>query len=118
MGKFSRGGAKKTMIALSIKDKVVLHNLYMPFIKNGGLFIANRTEYELGDDVFILLTLMDEAEKIPVAGKVIWIAKNGVKQPHASGVGIQFTDPDNVAKDKIETYLAGSLSSASTTATM
>ncbi len=118
MGKFSMGGAKKTMIALSIKDKVVLHNLSMPFIKNGGLFIANRTEYELGDDVFILLTLMDEAEKIPVAGKVIWIAKKGVKQPHAPGVGIQFTDPDNVAKDKIETYLAGSLGSASTTATM
>lgn len=57
--------------------------------------------------MFILLTLMDEAEKIPVAGKVIWIAKKGVKQPHAPGVGIQFTDPDNVAKDKIETYLAG-----------
>ena len=55
MGSLARGGAKKTMIALTIKDKVVLHNCYMPFIRNGGLFIANRTEYELGDDVFILL---------------------------------------------------------------
>ena len=91
----------------------MLHNLFRPFIKNGGLFIANRTEYELGDDVFILLTLMDEAEKIPVAGKVIWIAKKGVKQPHAPGVGVQCTDLDNVARDKIETYLAGSLGSAS-----
>jgi|TARA_B110000196_G_C20909369_1_gene549792 Tfp pilus assembly protein PilZ len=32
MGKL-RGGAKKTMIALTIKDKVVVHNYYMPFIK-------------------------------------------------------------------------------------
>ena len=118
MGKLTRGGAKKTMIALTIKDKVVLHNYYMPFVKNGGLFIANRTEYDIGDDVFILLNLMDETEKIPVAGKVVWIAKKGVKSPHTPGVGIQFSDPDNVAKDKIETYLVGSIGTASVTATM
>ena len=118
MGSLARGGAKKTMIALTIKDKAVLHNCYMPFIRNGGLFIANRTEYELGDDVFILLNLMDESEKIPVAGKVVWIAKKGVKSPHTPGVGIQFTDPDNMAKDKIETYLVGSFPSANATATM
>ncbi|MFP6808971.1 MAG: PilZ domain-containing protein [Pseudomonadales bacterium] len=118
MAKLARGGAKKTMITLTIKDKVVLHNYYMPFVKNGGLFIPNRTEYELGDDVFILLNLMDESEKIPVAGKVIWIAKDGVKRPHSPGVGIQFSDPDNIAKDKIETYLTGSLGSTTSTATM
>jgi type IV pilus assembly protein PilZ len=118
MGKLARGGAKKTMIALTIKDKVVLHSYYMPFVKNGGLFIANRTEYELGDDVFILLNLMDETEKIPVAGKVIWIARKGVKSPHQPGVGVQFSDPDNVAKDKIETYLVGALGSVNSTATM
>lgn len=118
MGKLARGGAKKTMIAFTIKDKVVLHNYYMPFIKHGGLFIPNRTEYELGDDVFILLNLMDETEKIPVAGRVVWIARKGVKSPHTPGVGIQFSDPDNIAKDKIETYLAGSLNSANSTATM
>ena len=71
MGKLARGGAKKTMIALTIKDKVVLHNYYMPFLKNGGLFIANRTEYEIGDDVFILLNLMDESEKIPVTAGIM-----------------------------------------------
>jgi len=118
MGKLARGGAKKTMIALTIKDKVVLHNYYMPFLQNGGLFIANRTEYEIGDDVFILFNLMDESEKIPVAGKVVWIAKKGVKSPHTPGVGVQFSDPDNVAKDKIETYLVGSIGSANATATM
>ena len=118
MGKLGRGGGKKTMLTLTIKDKVVLHNIYMPFIRNGGLFMLNKTDYELGDDVFILLNIMDEAEKIPVAGKVIWVAKKGVKSPHSPGVGVQFTDPDNVAKDKIETYLAGSLGSTSQTATM
>jgi len=118
MGRLARGGAKKTMLALTIKDKVVLYNAYMPFVKNGGIFVPNKTDYEVGDEVFMLLNLMDEAEKIPIAGKVIWVAKKGVKSPHTPGVGIQFTEAENQAKDKIETYLAGSLSSNNSTHTM
>ena len=118
MGRLARGGAKKTMLALTIKDKVVLYNAYIPFVKNGGIFVPNKTDYDVGDEVFMLLNLMDEAEKIPIAGKVVWVAKRGVKSPHTPGVGIQFTEPDNLAKDKIENYLAGSLSSANSTHTM
>ncbi|MDK1023343.1 MAG: PilZ domain-containing protein [Gammaproteobacteria bacterium] len=118
MGRLARGGAKKTMLALTIKDKVVLYNAYIPFIKNGGIFVPNKTDYEVGDEVFMLLNLMDESEKIPIAGKVIWVAKKGVKSPHTPGVGIQFTEPDNRAKDKIENYLAGSLNSSNSTHTM
>lgn len=118
MGRLARGGAKKTMLALTIKDKVVLYNAYMPFVKNGGIFVPNKTDYEIGDEVFMLLNLMDESEKIPIAGKVIWVAKKGVKSPHTPGVGIQFTESENQAKDKIETYLAGSLGSANSTHTM
>ena len=118
MGRLARGGAKKTMLALTIKDKVVLYNAYMPFVKNGGIFVPNKTDYEVGDEVFMLLNLMDEAEKIPIAGKVIWVAKKGVKSPHTPGVGIQFTESENQAKDKIETYLAGSLNSSNSTHTM
>lgn len=118
MGKLARGGAKKTMLALTIKDKSVLYLAYMPFVRNGGIFVPNKTEYELGEEVFLLLNLMDEAEKIPIAGKVVWVAKKGVKNPHSEGVGIQFMDPDNQGKDRIETYLAGSLGSASPTHTM
>ncbi len=118
MGKLARGGARKTMLTLTIKDKVVLYNAYMSWVKNGGIFVSNKTEYDVGDEVFMLLNLMDETEKIPIAGKVIWVAKKGVGRPYTPGVGIQFTDPDNIAKDKIETYLAGSLNSSNSTHTM
>ena len=118
MARLSRGGAKKTMLALTIKDKVVLYNNYMPFIKNGGIFVPNKTDYEIVDEVFMMLNLTDESEKIPIAGRVAWVAKKGVKSPHTPGVGIQFTDADNQAKDKIETYLTGALSSANSTHTM
>ena len=118
MAKLARGGGKKTMIALTIKDKVVLHNYYMPFIRNGGLFIANRTEYDLGDDVFILLNLMDESEKIPVAGKVVWITPQGAQGNRTAGIGVEFSDQDDTATRKIETFLAGSLESDRPTHTM
>jgi type IV pilus assembly protein PilZ len=113
-----RNTAKKNLVNLAIKDAALLYQYYMPFLKNGGLFLAGLTEYELGDEVFILLELMDEAERIPVAGEVVWIARNGVKNPHKPGSGVNFIDADNEAKDKIEKYLAGSKKSQSVTATM
>ena len=118
MPKLNRNPAKKNLVNLTIKDVAQLYQYYMPFLKNGGLFLAGLTEYELGDEVFILLELMDEAERIPVAGKIVWIAKNGVKNPHKVGSGVNFIDTDNEAKDKIEKYLAGSKKSQTVTATM
>ena len=106
------------MISLEIKDKASLYSIYMPFIEKGGLFIADHTEYDLGDEVIIHLDLKDESEKIRIEGKVIWVANEGVKSPHRPGVGIQFSESEDLANDKIETYLAGSLSSSDPTLTM
>ncbi|HMW49097.1 MAG TPA: hypothetical protein PKC70_12430, partial [Cellvibrionaceae bacterium] len=64
------GSARNGILSLTIRDKAVLYAAYMPFIKNGGLFIPTNKSYSLGDEVFMLLNLMDEPEKIPVAGKV------------------------------------------------
>jgi type IV pilus assembly protein PilZ len=65
-----------------------------------------------------LLSLMDEAEKIPVAGKVVWVTPKGAQGNRAAGIGVQFSDQDNTAVNKIETYLAGMLSSDKPTHTM
>jgi len=60
-------GPRNGILSLTIKDKSVLYAAYMPFIKHGGLFIPTNKSYKLGDEVFMLLNLMDEPEKIPVA---------------------------------------------------
>lgn len=111
-------GARSGILPLSIKDKSVLYASYMPFLKNGGLFIPTSKSYKLGDEIFILLTLMDEPEKIPVPGKVVWITPTGAQGNRAAGIGVQFGDGDNVARNKIETYLAGALKSDRPTHTM
>jgi type IV pilus assembly protein PilZ len=90
----------------------------MPFILGGGLFIPTSKQYQLGEEVFMLLKLMDEPEKIPVAGKVIWVTPKGTQGNKVSGIGVQFTGDETMAKDKVETYLAGALSSDRLTHTM
>ena len=55
---------KPGILSLTIRDKSALYASYMPFVKNGGLFIPTTKTYRLGDEVFMLLTLMDEKEKL------------------------------------------------------
>ena len=101
---------RQGILSLTIKDKSALYAAYMPFISGGGLFIPTKKNYQLGDEVFMLLTLMDEPEKIPVAGKIIWITPVGAQGNRAAGIGVQFSDQDEgTARNKIETYLAGAL---------
>jgi len=116
MKDFAMGGAG--ILSLTIKDKAVLYAAYMPYVNNGGLFIPTNKSYNIGDEVFVLLNLMDEAEKIPVAGKVVWITPKGAQGNRSAGIGIQFTEQDTVAVNKIETYLAGILESERPTHTM
>lgn len=112
---FKQGG----ILSLTIKDKSSLYTAYMPFIKNGGLFIPTNKNYTIGDEVFMLLMLMEETEKLPVAGKVVWVTPVGAQGNRIAGIGVQFSDQDNGAiRNKIETYLAGALKSDRPTHTM
>ncbi len=112
---FRQGG----ILSLAIKDKSSLYAAYMPFVKNGGLFIPTNKQYKLGDEVFMLLTLMEETEKLPVAGKIVWITPAGAEGARVAGVGVQFSEQDNGAtRNKIEGYLGGALKSERLTHTM
>ena len=77
------GGNKPGLLTLTIKDKSALYLAYMPFVKNGGLFIPTNSNYRLGDEVFMLLNLMGEDEKLPVAGRVIWVTPKGAEPGQA-----------------------------------
>jgi type IV pilus assembly protein PilZ len=113
------GVGRQRILSFTIKDKQALYAAYMPFITNGGLFIPTTKRYKLGDELFLLLQLMDEKERIPVAGKVVWITPLGAEGNRQVGIGIQFSDQDKGdARRKIEEYLAGSLEGERPTHTM
>ncbi len=112
-------GGGQGILSLTIKDKNALYAAYMQFVKNGGLFIPTNKKYKVGDEVFMLLTLMEETERIPVAGKIIWITPMGAEGNRATGIGVQFSDQDKgAARNKIEGYLGGALKSDRPTHTM
>ncbi|MEW8014694.1 MAG: PilZ domain-containing protein [Candidatus Sedimenticola endophacoides] len=112
-------GGRQGILSLTIKDKNALYAAYMQFVKNGGLFIPTNKKYKIGDEVFMLLTLMDETERIPVAGKIIWVTPIGAEGNKAAGVGVQFSEQDGgMTRNKIEGYLAGALKSERPTHTM
>ena len=81
----SRQPNKPGLLTLTIKDKSALYLAYMPFVKNGGLFIPTSSNYRLGDEVFMLLNLMGEDEKLPVAGRVIWMTPKGAQGKRTQG---------------------------------
>ena len=115
----SKQAARPGMLSLSIKDTSSLYAAYMPYIKNGGLFVPTNKSYTLGDEVFMLLTLMDDGDRLPVAGKVIWMTPKDAQNNRAHGVGVQFSEQDNGdTRNKIETHLAGALKSERITHTM
>lgn len=111
-------GGRNAIMTLTLKDKAQLYQAYMPFIRNGGLFVPTNKAYRLGEEVFMLLSLMDEPEKMPVAGKVVWITPKGAQGNRPAGIGVQLNDSDKVTRNKIETYLAGALKSDRPTHTL
>jgi type IV pilus assembly protein PilZ len=108
----------KNLVTVAVQSDQDLQSMYMPFVQNGGLFLSNDHGHALGDEFFLLLSLAEDPEPFPLAVQVVWQAGDAVKAPHRPGIGVQFLDPDNEVKDRIETLLAGTLRSATATATM
>lgn len=119
----SSNASETGILTLEIADKAALHSAYMSFIQNGGLFVPAKAgepnRLKLGDDVFLLLNLMEQGERIPIAGKVVWLTPSGAQGQRVPGVGIQFSSQDGGAtQQKIESLLGGSVDSDRPTNTL
>ena len=97
--------ARNGILSLAIHDKAVLQAAHMPFIRNGGLFVPTADAYELGDEVFVLLTLPGQANRVPLAGKVVWITPPDCQGQRVPGIGIQFSEPDNPLAAVVKDWL-------------
>lgn len=112
------------IVTLNIADKAALYRAYMPFVSNGGLFIPagprdENANHQLGDEVFLLLHLVEQGERLPVAGKVVWVTPPGAQAQRVPGIGIQFSAQDaGATQQRIETLLAGSINSDRPTHTL
>ena len=82
---------RPSVIQLAIKEKAALYAAYIPLFADGGVFIPTTRDYHLGDDVYVLLSLPDDPQRYPVAGKVAWVrlaaARPGVTQATLPATG-------------------------------
>ncbi|MDO8962361.1 MAG: PilZ domain-containing protein [Methylophilus sp.] len=110
---------KPGVLSLAIKEKAALYAAYMPYVKGGGLFIPTNKNFKMGEEVFMLLSLVDDPVKLKVVGKVIWVSPSAVNN-RPQGIGVQFSEKDGgiEVKNKIESILGGALKSNRPTHTM
>lgn len=116
----SANAARPSVIQLSIKEKAALYAAYIPLFADGGIFIPSSRDYRLGDDVYVLLSLPDDPQRYPVAGKVAWITPAKAQGSRTQGVGIRFPADEKcrLLKIKIEEILGASLGSDRATQTI
>ena len=108
------------VIHLAIKEKSALYAAYIPLFMEGGIFIPTAREYKLGDDIYVLLSLPEDPQRYPVAGKVAWVTPPKAAGSRTQGVGIQFPkdEKSRLLKIKIEEILGSALGSDRPTQTI
>jgi len=113
------GAPKSGVLSLAIKEKGALYAAYMPFIKGGGLFIPTNKAFKMGDEVFMLLSLVEDPVKLKVVGHVIWLTPV-TQSSRPQGIGMQFSEKDGgqEARNKIEALLGDAMKSTRQTYTM
>ena len=116
----SVSSARQSILPVAIKDEVTLYQSYMPFLKGGGLFVPSGKRYNLGDELFLLINLMDDKERLPVTGTVVWITPQGAQGNRVAGIGVQFAESveGEAARQRIEALLGAKLASEKSTFTL
>jgi len=116
----SSSANRPSVIQLAIKEKAALYAAYIPLFTEGGIFIPSVRDYKLGDDVYVLLTLPEDTQRYPVAGKVAWVTPARASGNRTQGVGVRFPNDEKsrLLKIKIEEILGAHLASDRPTQTI
>jgi type IV pilus assembly protein PilZ len=111
---------RPTVLSLAIKEKAALYAAYMPFLKNGGMFVPTQKPYKIGDEIYLLLTLMDDPNKYAIAGKVCWLTPSGAANNKTQGIGVHFPEDETGTRTRlrIEEILGAALRSSRATHTL
>lgn len=119
-GPAAPAGARPSVIQLVFREKGALYAAYMPLLTDGGLFVPTTRDYKLGEDIYLLLSLPDDPQRFPVAGKVAWLTPANASGGRTQGVGVSFPadEKTRLLKLKIEQILGTAVSSSKPTQTI
>lgn len=119
-GAGAAGAGRPSVLSLPIREKAALYAAYMPFLANGGIFVPTSKPYKLGDEIYLILTLLDDPTKYPIAGKIAWVTPAGANNNKAQGIGVHFSSDESGQRVKlrIEELLGAALRSTRATHTL
>ena len=108
------------VFSLVIRSKAALYAAWMPLLRGGGLFVPSTGSHRLGDEVLVLLSLLDDSARIPIQGHVAWINPPHAAANRPQGIGVQLQDSETCRelRKKVEGLLAGALQSSRPTHTI
>jgi len=108
------------VFTLVIRSKAALYAAWIPLLKGGGIFLPSNRSHSLGEEVLVLLTLLDDPNKIPLQGSVAWINPAHSTGNRPQGIGVQLSDSEGARelRRKVEGLLAGALQSSRPTHTI
>ena len=112
--------ARPGVFSLVIRSKAALYAAWIPLLRGGGIFVPSTRDHRLGEEVLVLLSLLDDGVKIPIQGHVAWVNPAHAASNRPQGIGVQL--PDNETgrelKKRVEGLLAGALQSSRPTHTL
>ena len=111
---------RPSVIQLVFRERGALYAAYMPMFSEGGIFVPTTRDYKLGEDIYLLLSLPEDPQRYPVAGKVAWITPVNASGGRTQGVGVRFPSDEKsrLLRNKIEEMLGTSIQSAKPTQTI
>jgi len=112
--------SRPSVIQLVFRERGALYAAYMPMFSEGGIFVPTTRDYKLGEDIYLLLSLPDDPQRYPVAGKVGWITPANASGGRTQGVGVRFPSDEKsrALRQRIEEALGTSISSVKPTQTI
>ncbi len=111
---------RPSFMSPTTRERTATYAANTPFLQNGGIFVPGNRPCQLGEEVFLLLSLMQDEARYPIAGKVAWITPSGAANNHTQGVGLRFPadDAGRRVRQRIEEILGTALGSSRPTHTM
>ena len=111
---------RPSVIQLVFREKGALFAAFIPLFTEGGLFVPTNRNYRLGEELYLLLSLPDDAQRYPVAGRVARITPANASGGRTQGVGVRFPadEKSRLLRLKIEEILGTQIASSKPTQTV
>ena len=115
----ARDAERPKVLTAAFPDEKSLYQAYMPFLKEGGLFVPTREGGKVGDEVILLVRLPDTEKGVPVPGKVVWKTPPEAAGGAPAGIGVAFRGREGSSlRYRIEGMLGARLHDSKPTLTM